>query len=275
MRLANTFSNKLWTLLFLLIAVVMLIPLGRNVFLLPASLRLGLGVISALGFILAWRHEPPERRRSYLALVIPLAILAIAPISTNLVIPRMLTLGLFLLSVIIVPPLILRRRDVITFKLLPNKLDAVDIFYTLLSIPLAWGGFALYFFYSPQVPFNWLQPPVPTNQDLFKIFMGINAVGIWDELFFINICFALLRHLFPFKIANPAQAVIYTSVLYDMAFTGWGPVFVGVLALTQGFMYERSKVLIWVLIVHLIVDYFLFQAIVEHYYPNFDVWWHF
>ena len=46
MRLANTFSNKLWTLLFLLIAVVMLIPLGRNVFLLPASVRLGLGVVS-------------------------------------------------------------------------------------------------------------------------------------------------------------------------------------------------------------------------------------
>jgi membrane protease YdiL (CAAX protease family) len=105
--------------------------------------------------------------------------------------------------------------------------------------------------------------------------MGINGVGIWDELFFINICFAALRYLFPFRIANPAQAVIYTSVLYDMAFTGWGPVFVAVLALTQGFMYERSKVLIWVLIVHLIVDYFLFQAIVDHYYPDFSVWWHF
>jgi hypothetical protein len=26
--------------------------------------------------------------------------------------------------------------------------------------------------------------------------------------------------------------------------------------------------------VHLIVDYFLFQAIVSAYYPDFSVWWH-
>jgi membrane protease YdiL (CAAX protease family) len=271
----KVFTPRLWTLLFLLVAVIMLIPLGRNVFGLPMYLRLVLGIASGIGFGMMWRSEPPERRHAYLALAIPLAILVIAPISTNLAIPRMLTLGLFLLSVIILPPLILQRKDIITFKLWPDKLDGIDIFYTLLSIPLAWGGFALYFFYSPEVPFNWLQPAAPSNQDLFKLFMGINAVGIWDELFFINICFAIMRYLFPFKIANPAQAVIYTSVLYDMAFTGWGPVFVGVLALTQGFMYERSKALIWVLMVHLIVDYFLFQAIVERYYPNFDVWWHF
>jgi membrane protease YdiL (CAAX protease family) len=269
-------KRSLLTLGFLLCAVLMLIPIGRVVFGLSVSVRIGIGIGAALGFGLMWRLEPPERKRSYLALAVPLTILAIAPIGTNLAIPKMLILGLFFASVIIIPPLILRRNDIITFKLWPDKLDWIDAFYTLLSIPLAWGGFRLYFkLFSPEVPFNWLQPSEPNANELFKLFMGINAVGIWDELFFINICFAIIRSLFPFKIANPAQAVIYTSVLYDMAFTGWGPVFVGVLALTQGLMFERSKALIWVLLVHLMVDYFLFQAIVEKYYPNFSVWWHF
>jgi hypothetical protein len=39
-------------------------------------------------------------------------------------------------------------------------------------------------------------------------------------------------------------------------------------------MFERSRVLIYVLAVHLIVDYFLFQEIVEAYYPGFSAWWH-
>lgn len=74
-----------------------------------------------------------------------------------------------------------------------------------------------------------------------------------DELFFINTCFAILRSLFPFWTANLAQSVIYTAVLYDMAFTGWGPLFVFTLAITQGLMFERSRILIYVLAVHLIV----------------------
>ena len=269
-------KRSLLTLGFLLCAVLMLIPMGRIVFGLSVFVRIGIGLGATLGFGLMWCLESPERKRSYIALAVPLAILAIAPISTNLDILKMLVLSLFLASVIVIPPLILRRNDIITFKLWPDKLDWIDIFYTFLSIPLGWGGFWLYFkLFSPEVPFNWLQPDQPNTTELFKLFIGINAVGIWDELFFINICFAVIRSLFPFKIANSAQAVIYTSVLYDMAFTGWGPVFVGILALTQGAMFERSKALIWVLIVHLIVDYFLFQAIIEKYYPNFSVWWHF
>ena len=53
-----------------------------------------------------------------------------------------------------------------------------------------------------------------------------------------------------------------------------GPLLVLVLALTQGAMYERSRVLLWVLIVHLVVDYFLFQGIVGAHYPELSVWWH-
>ena len=267
--------RRLAPLLCLLSATVLLIPLDRNVLYLPADVRLYLGFLAALSFLLLLFREAKERARVYGALATVLGLLALAPISTDLSFEHILTLGLCFASVLLLPPLLLRGDSPITYKWFPEKLDKVDILYTLLAIPLAWGGFALYFgVLSPQTPFNWTLPEASGGLELGKLFMGINAVGIWDELFFINICYACLRSLFGFRTANLAQGVIYTTILYDMAFTGWGPVFIYILALTQGFMYERSKVLIWVIIVHLIVDYFLFQAIVSAYYPGLDVWWH-
>jgi membrane protease YdiL (CAAX protease family) len=268
-------SPSRWPLVLLLLAVVMLIPLDRPLFGLPVPWRLVVGALAALGFALLLPRETPARRRRYLALALPLAILVLTPIGTDLAWRPALTLGAAFVSVLILPTLMLRGTGVVTYRFWPERLDPVDIGYTLLSVPLAWGGFALYFgVLSPDVPYNWTLPPQPDDWELLKLFMGINAVGIWDELFFINICFAVLRSLFPFWTANLGQSVIYVSVLYQMAFSGWGPLFIAVLALTQGAMYERSKVLLWVLLVHLIVDYFLFQAIVDAYYPELSVWWH-
>ena len=67
-------------------------------------------------------------------------------------------------------------------------------------------------------------------------------------------------------IANAAQAVIYTSILHKMAFTGLGPYLIYVFAITQGIMYEKSRCLLYVLIVHLIVDAFLVEAILKYHY---------
>ncbi len=262
-------------LISLLLATVLLIPLERNVLFLPLNLKLALGIIASLSFVWSLRKETSERRLRYLALALPLGLLALSPINTHLSLSHIGTLFAIFLAVLIFPVLLLRGKGIISYKFLPKKLDFIDLGYTLLSIPLAWGGLTLYLkIMSPDVPFNWVLPTTPDNTELFKLFMGINGVGIWDELFFVNTCYAILRSLFPYRIANAAQGVIYMSILYDMAFTGWGPAFIYILALTQGAMYERSKVLIWVLIVHLIVDYFLFQIIVSSYYPDLAVWWH-
>lgn len=262
-------------LVLLMLVVIFLIPLDRPVFALSIELRMLFGIVAAMGFAFSLRFERGRRRQAYLALAIPILMLVLAPIDTRLDTGHVLRLGTVFVAVLVLPSMLLRGMNIINYKLFPSKLDWLDLVYTAVSIPLAWGAFALYFGYlSPEVPFNWTLPATPDMTELGKLFMGINAVGIWDELFFINICYAILRFLFPMMIANVAQSVIYTSVLYDMAFSGWGPLFIFILALTQGFMYERSKVLIWVVVVHLIVDYFLFQAIVEAYYPGLDVWWH-
>ena len=96
-------------------------------------------------------------------------------------------------------------------------------------------------------------------------------MGIWDELFFVNTAFALLRSLFNFRVANTIQAVLYTAVLYDMAFTGCGLFIVFFFAWTQGSMFEKSDSLLWVLVVHLIVDYLLVAFIVQTYYPDYGL----
>ncbi len=253
------------TLLSLLATIVLWIPLEQWL----------LGGVSAAIFAASLVKESPTRRLRYGALASAVLVLTLAPINTRTDNQHSLTMALFFLAALVLPTALLWRQNIITFKFLPDRLDWVDVAYTLLSVPLAWGGFRLYFgVLSPEVPFNWTLPPTPDNEELLRLFLGINAVGIWDELFFVNIGYAVLRALFPARVANPAQAVLYTAVLYDMAFTGWGPLFVYTLALTQGAMFERSKVLLYVLVVHLIVDYFLFQEIVSAYYPGLSVWWH-
>ena len=236
-----------------------------------------LGALFATGFAVSLLREPLSRVLRYLALAAAVVVLALAPINTDTSDEHILVLGSAFLGAIILPTLILwrQRPHVITFKLLPNHFDWVELVYTLSAIPLAWGAFQLYFFVlSPEVPYNWTLPAEPQNESLLRLFLGINTVGIWDELFFINVSYAIIRSLFPYLTANLAQSVLYTTVLWTMAFRGVGLLFVYVFAFTQGAMYERSRSLLWVLIVHLIVDYFLFQAIVSAYYPNFKVWWH-
>ncbi len=255
-----------WPVVLLMATVVLWVPLELWLW----------GVPTALGFLYTLRTEPAERRLRYLALAAAVVVLALAPVSTDLDPLHFVTLGSMFALAIIVPTALLWGKGIITFSFWPKKLEWLELLYTASAVPLAWGVFQLYFVVlHPDIPFNWTLPAEPNNTELFKLFMGINAVGIWDELFFINISYAILRSLFPYRIANPAQAVLYTGLLWDMAFRGlFGPFIVYIFAITQGAMFERSRVLLWVLIVHLIVDYFLFQAIVEAYYPGLDVWWH-
>jgi hypothetical protein len=151
-----------------------------------------------------------------------------------------------------------------------------DVIYTILSIPLAyavlkgyeWGNRT---FFDDELFRHWTLGAEADPAEIRRLFIGINLVGIWDELFFVNTVFALLRSLFSFRVANVIQAVLYTAVLYDMAFTGCGIFIVFFFAWTQGAMFEKSESLLWVLLVHLIVDYFLVAFIVQTYYPDYGL----
>lgn len=202
-----------------------------------------------------------------------IACLAVAPINTDRGNEHFLVLSIYFGGVVLLPFLILRKTDpgVIDFRFWPSKIRRLDVFYTLLSIPLAWGILKIYFFHiNPELPTHWPMPQPYTGEGRIRLLIGINAVGIWDELFFVNTVFAILRSTMAFRYANLAQGVVYTSVLYNMAFTGIGPFVVYYFALTQGWMYEKSKCLLWVLIVHILVDYFLVEAIMHYHYPTME-----
>jgi hypothetical protein len=243
-------------------ATVLLIPLAWYV---PGFVAWGISAFATA------RHPDPRVRRNLGILLGCIALLAFAPIHTGLDTPHMLALAACFAAVIAGPVLAMRRlgRGELRWRFWPTRFSLRDIFYTLISVPLSWAVIEMYFFHlNPGFAAHWPLPPIFDADDVKRLVAGINCVGIWDELFFVNIVYGLLRGVFPARIANPAQAVVYTSVLYDMAFTGHGVWIVYVFALTQGLMYEKSRVLLYVLLVHLIVDLWLVLAILQWHYPG-------
>lgn len=244
------------------LATVLLVPLERFVLGLPAW---GLTWLPLLG------SATPRLRRNLGVLHVVVLMLAFAPIHTGLDTRHFMTLGTMFLLAVLGPYLWLRWRaqHELDWRFFPRHLAARDLLYTFVSIPLAWAIIEVYFFMlSADVAANWNLPQPHDPEAVKRLVIGINCVGIWDELFFINTVYVLLRRIFPARLANLAQAVVYTSVLWDMAFRGWGPPIVYGFALTQGVMYEKSGVLLWVILVHLIVDVFLVLAILQYHYPG-------
>ena len=244
------------------VATVLLIPLHWHV----------VGAAAwGISLFLVLRDPRPEVRRRMGTLLGCIAILAACDINTSTTTANFLQVGLPFALVVFLPPLLLQRSDpwVIRFRFWPRKRWRSDLIYTLVSIPLSWAVLKLYWSVNPDLYHQWWLSSEMRPDEIRRLFAGINMVGIWDELFFVNTAFALLRSLFRFPLANALQAVVYTSVLYDMAFEGIGPVIVFCFAWTQGLMFERSGNLLFVLLVHLIVDFFLVAAILNSYNPSF------
>jgi hypothetical protein len=233
------------------------------------------GGLAWFGVLALLLRDPDGAFRRRMGVLLGLVVLlACAPIRTSTDSRHMAVLGLFFLAVVVLPGLLLRRTDpgVIAWRILPRRLRWRDLVYVAVSVPLAMGVLHLWFFrINPWMPTHWVLPAAPDPEQTRRLIVGINLVGIWDEIFFINTVYGILRSLFPQKLANAAQAVVYTSVLYTMAFTGMGPLVIYLFALTQGAMYEGSRSLLWVLIVHLVVDLFLVAAILHFYYPGMRV----
>jgi len=134
----------------------------------------------------------------------------------------------------------------------------------------------LYFYFhhwTPTLHLSWPLPEEgPRSEALWRLFWGCNFVGIWDELAFINFVFVLIHRQFSFGEANLAQAFFFTSFLHEMAFVGWGPVVIFAFALVQGLTYKRTGSLLYIIILHLIIDSILFYMIANRWYPGFG--WH-
>ncbi|GAA5204034.1 CPBP family intramembrane glutamic endopeptidase [Microbacterium jejuense] len=123
-----------------------------------------------------------------------------------------------------------------------------------------------FYFITSGVYLNW--PVVDTPELIARLFVGVGAVGIWDELFFICTCFALLRRHFPFWQANVLQAVVFVSFLWELGYQAWGPLLTIPFALLQGFIFMKTRSLTYVVAVHLLFDAVVFLVLVHAHNPG-------
>ena len=160
----------------------------------------------------------------------------------------------------------LLKRRAITFPWRSReKKTRLEIAY-LFAVPvLGWLILPFYFIRSGAYE-NW--PHITDASELVRFFVGVNAVGTWDELFFICTCFALLRRHFPLWPANLIQAAIFVSFQWELGYRAWGPLLTIPFALLQGYLFARTRSLGYVLSVHLLFDAIVFLAIVHAHNPG-------
>ncbi|WP_425840937.1 CPBP family intramembrane glutamic endopeptidase [Microbacterium sp. PA5] len=123
-----------------------------------------------------------------------------------------------------------------------------------------------FYFITSGVYLNW--PVVDTPDLIARLFVGVGAVGIWDELFFICTCFVLLRRHFADATANVMQAVVFVSFLWELGYRAWGPVLTIPFALLQAIIFLRTKSLGYVVTVHLLFDAVVFAVLVHAHNPG-------
>lgn len=118
-----------------------------------------------------------------------------------------------------------------------------------------------FYFITSGVYRNW---PVVDSPDLIgRLFVGVGAVGIWDELFFICTVFALLRRHLPDAAATVLQAVVFVSFLWELGYRAWGPVLTIPFALLQAVIFLKTRSLGYVVTVHLLFDAVVFAVLVH------------
>ncbi|UJP11395.1 CPBP family intramembrane metalloprotease [Microbacterium sp. KUDC0406] len=123
-----------------------------------------------------------------------------------------------------------------------------------------------FYFITSGVYLNW--PVVDSPELIGRLFLGVGAVGIWDELFFICTVFALLRRHLPDAAANVLQAAVFVSFLWELGYRAWGPVLTIPFALLQGWIFLRTHSLAYVVSVHLLFDAVVFAVLVHAHNPG-------
>ena len=158
------------------------------------------------------------------------------------------------------------RRHTIRFPLrIMRKLTGGEKAYLTSVVALAWLIMPFYFIDSGTY-LNW--PAPRTASELARLFVGVNAVGLWDELFFICTVFTLLRRHFPTWQANLLQATIFVSFLWELGYQAWGPLLTFPFALVQGYLFARTRSLLYVLGTHLVFDCVLWLILVHAHNPG-------
>ena len=193
-----------------------------------------------------------------------MVIISLVPLNADLSLRHMFLMGGALALAVLVPWLVSRfayRETIIKFPMNTGRKWPLAAKLYLVGV-VALGFFILpVYLISTGVYQNWPDASDPTI--FWRLFLGVNAVGIWDELFFICTAFTLLRQHFPDWLANILQAVVFSSFLWEIGYQAWGPLLTFPFALLQGYTFKLTKSFTYVVSVHLIFDFVLFLALVH------------
>ena len=202
--------------------------------------------------------------RDLLLIALGLGIISTISVEADISYSNMALMGLVLGLAVLVPYLISRyvyRTHAIRFPIRTGqRWTTLERWYLAIVVLLGWLILPTYFIRSGAYE-NW--PAVTAPDEIARLFVGVNVVGIWDELFFICTVFALLRRHFPDWQANLLQAVIFTSFLWELGYRSWGPLMTFPFALLQGYTFKVTKSLTYVVCVHLLFDLVVFLVIVH------------
>lgn len=246
------------SLIFLMLGAVCLLPLGQK--LIGFSL-LAVGLVCLL-------FTTQTVRKHFSLIFFSLAVLGLTPINTDLSPAHVAIMGAQLLIAVAVPYIVTRyvyKEPIITYPFAMQRWTRQHVGYVLLA---ALAGYLLLPFWMQTTGghMNWTVPLDPAG--ITMLFIGTNALGIWDELFFIITALALLRRHLPFWQANIIQAVLFTAFLYELGFRDWMPFMVFPFALLQGIVFKSTHNLPYIIVIHLVIDFVLFIALINAHHPQ-------
>lgn len=223
-------------------------------------------VVAGILLLLLCRREFAKH---ILLIYLSLGILGLTPINTNIDPLHVSVMGATLLAALTLPYIISKyiyKDNIIHYKFrLGRRWLKSEIAYIFLTALVAY--LLLPFYLSDTGAYlNWTVEP--GFAFIFVFFLGTNALGIWDELFFVNTTLRILRKYLPFWLANLVQAVLFTSFLYELGFTGWAPPLIYFFALTQGYIFKKTDSLLYIIAIHLTLDFVLFLALINAHHPD-------
>lgn len=214
-------------------------------------------------------RREPSLTRDLSLIALGMLIVSVIPLAAELDNLAMLRFTLALGGAVAVPYLVSRflfRDRAISFPWRAHRRwGRLQWGWLVAVLVLGWLILPIYFITSG-VYQNW--PVVDTPDLIARLFVGVGAVGIWDELFFICTVFALLRRHFPDVLANVLQAIVFVSFLWELGYREWGPLLTIPFALLQGFIFMRTHSLAYVVTVHLLFDAVVFGVLVRAHNPG-------
>lgn len=260
------------------LAASLLVALAAPAFFVLLTPWLGWTLLAA-GLVTAWWADRRHRRdvsllRDLSLICAGMLIVSSIPLAAELDDAAMVRFTLALGGAVAVPYLVSRfvyRDRAIRFPWRRGGRWSRFQWVWLVAV-LALGWLILpFYFISSGVYQNW--PVVDTPDLISRLFVGVGAVGIWDELFFICTVFALLRRHLPDVTANLVQAIVFVSFLWELGYRAWGPVLTIPFALLQGYIFLRTRSLAYVVTVHLLFDAVVFGVLVHAHNPGLlDGW---